>query len=110
MGAKHYFGKFASEQDAVDWIDAHPRNGSDVSRLTVTSAANLIEAFTAPRWCDRSPAFRSELAYARNCPGVRNCALSVRANSLHSAEAAAAVPSVTERYQCQAETQSRGGR
>jgi hypothetical protein len=24
-GAKHYFGKFTSEQDAVDWINAHPR-------------------------------------------------------------------------------------
>jgi hypothetical protein len=37
-------------------------------------------------------------------------ALSVRTNKLHSAEAAAAEPSVTEGYQCQAETQSRGGR
>jgi hypothetical protein len=35
---------------------------------------------------------------------------SVRANKLHSVEATAAEPSVTERYQCQAETQSRGGR
>ena len=26
-GAKHYFGKFTSEQDAIDWIDAHPRLG-----------------------------------------------------------------------------------
>jgi hypothetical protein len=34
----------------------------------------------------------------------------VRANNLHSAEAAAAVPSITERYQCQAKPQSRGGR
>ena len=33
-----------------------------------------------------------------------------RVNNLHSAEAATAVPSVTERYQCQAETQSGGGR
>jgi hypothetical protein len=24
-GAVHYFGKFTSEQDALDWIDAHPR-------------------------------------------------------------------------------------
>jgi hypothetical protein len=38
------------------------------------------------------------------------CALSARTNKLHSAEAAAAKPSVTERYQCQTETQSRGGR
>jgi len=34
----------------------------------------------------------------------------MRTNKLHSTEAIAAVPSVTERYQCQAETQSRGGR
>jgi len=31
----------------------------------------------------------------------------VRANKLHSAKAAAAEPSVTEGYQCQAETQPR---
>ena len=37
-------------------------------------------------------------------------ALSVCADKLHSAEAAAAEPGVTERYQRQAETQSRGGR
>jgi len=24
-GAVHYFGKFTSEQDAIDWINAHPR-------------------------------------------------------------------------------------
>jgi hypothetical protein len=24
-GATHYFGKFTSEQDAIDWINAHPR-------------------------------------------------------------------------------------
>jgi hypothetical protein len=24
-GAVHYFGKFTSEQDAADWINAHPR-------------------------------------------------------------------------------------
>jgi hypothetical protein len=24
-GAVHYFGKFSFEQDAIDWIDAHPR-------------------------------------------------------------------------------------
>ena len=23
--AVHHFGKFTSEQDAIDWIDAHPR-------------------------------------------------------------------------------------
>jgi len=39
-----------------------------------------------------------------------NRALSVRADKLHPVEATAAEPSVTERYQCQAETQSRGGR
>jgi len=37
-------------------------------------------------------------------------ALLVRANKLNTVEAAAAEPSVTECYQCQAETQSRGGR
>jgi hypothetical protein len=24
-GAVHYFGKFPSEKDAIDWINAHPR-------------------------------------------------------------------------------------
>jgi hypothetical protein len=24
-GAVHYFGKFTSERDATDWINAHPR-------------------------------------------------------------------------------------
>jgi hypothetical protein len=24
-GAVHFFGKFPSEQDAIDWINAHPR-------------------------------------------------------------------------------------
>jgi hypothetical protein len=24
-GAKHYFGKFTSEQDAIAWISDHPR-------------------------------------------------------------------------------------
>ena len=24
-GAVHYFGKFTSERDAIDWINAHPR-------------------------------------------------------------------------------------
>ena len=52
----------------------------------------------------------SAVTVARNCRRVRNCALSVRADNLHSTEAAAAVPSVKDRYQCQAETQSRGGR
>ena len=23
--AVHYFGKFSSEQDAIDWINAHPQ-------------------------------------------------------------------------------------
>jgi hypothetical protein len=36
--------------------------------------------------------------------------LSVRADKLHPVKATAAEPSVKERYQCQAETQSRGGR
>lgn len=26
-GAVHYFGKFTSEQDAIDWINAHPGLG-----------------------------------------------------------------------------------
>lgn len=26
-GAVHYFGKFTSEQDAIDWIHAHPGLG-----------------------------------------------------------------------------------
>ena len=39
-----------------------------------------------------------------------NRALSVSANKLHPVEPAAAEPSVTERYQCHAETQSRSGR
>ncbi len=26
-GGVHYFGRFTSEQDAIDWIDAHPRLG-----------------------------------------------------------------------------------
>jgi hypothetical protein len=24
-GAVHHFGKFTSERDAIDWINAHPR-------------------------------------------------------------------------------------
>jgi hypothetical protein len=24
-GAVHHFGKFTSEQDAIDWINAHPQ-------------------------------------------------------------------------------------
>jgi hypothetical protein len=39
-----------------------------------------------------------------------NRALSVRANKLHTTEATAAKPSVTERYQRQTKTQSGGGR
>ena len=52
----------------------------------------------------------SAVTVARNCRRVGNCALSVRANNLHSGEAAAAVPGVKERYQCQTETQSGGSR
>jgi hypothetical protein len=40
---------------------------------------------------------------------IENRALLVRANKLHPVEATTAEPSVTERYQGQAETQSRGG-
>ena len=27
-GAVHYFGRFISERDAIDWIKAHPRLGT----------------------------------------------------------------------------------
>jgi hypothetical protein len=34
-GAVHYFGKFVSKEDAVDWIAAHPRltMPTEVTRL-----------------------------------------------------------------------------
>jgi hypothetical protein len=30
--AVHYFGKFTSEQDAIDWINAHPRLTKPVTK------------------------------------------------------------------------------
>ena len=35
-GAVHYFGKFTSEKDAIDWINAH-------SQLTKPIAENTID-------------------------------------------------------------------
>jgi hypothetical protein len=41
--AVHYFGKFTSEQDAIDWINAHPR---------LTKSENTIDEPQYPdRWC-----------------------------------------------------------
>jgi hypothetical protein len=68
------------------------------SRNIVTNARAVTRACT------------SAVTVARDCRQVGNCALLVRANNLHSGEAAAAVPGVEEPYQCQTEAQSGGGR
>jgi len=35
-GAVRYFGKFTSEREAIDWINAHPRLTKSYRRILVT--------------------------------------------------------------------------
>ena len=107
INATMYDDKDTAEHLAQDCVWEAETRGITKADL-IEAAGGDLDAYIVAE-LDRAVEREVDRMAPARLPLREVCAPSTRTNKLHSAEATSAEPSVTERYQCQAETQSRGG-